>query len=121
MDTRRIYVVVPRTVDSSKPPFKFTMTCGRMAAHACHVSSLIGATGERVADLDVIVLQVASSAALVQVQKSLADSSIAFAEYFDEDHAFTGPLLTAIATYPIEKANAGVLSTLKPWRCACNE
>ena len=121
-DERRIYVLVPRTVDSTKPPHKFTMTCGRMAAHVAHVVGILArAATVDVAEENIIVLSVASSRELSERCEALSAAGILWVDYFDVDHSFEGALLTAIATHPVMRENADALKDLKPWRCACNE
>jgi hypothetical protein len=119
--SKRIYIVIPRTIDSPDPPFKVCMSCGRMAAHASHAAGMLGRKGVPVDDLDLIVLSVGSSEELNSVIEKLKESSVDFVEYRDDDHSFFGTLLTAIALFPIEKGSCQVLNLLKPWRCKCNE
>lgn len=118
----RIYVVVPRTVDSKLPPYKLCMTCGRMAAHVGHVVGVLArASGMDVADLDLIVLSVGSSLDLENLCIRLEGEEISYVEYRDTDKAFEGELLTAVATWPIEREESGPLKKLRPWCCKCNE
>lgn len=115
----RIYVIVPRTVDSDASDYKLCMTCGRMAAHVGHVSGILASDGVNVANEDLIVLSVASSKDLKETATKLKTANIRYVEYWDEDKAFDGKLLTAIATYPVQPPVED-LKALKPWRCKCN-
>ena len=120
--SERVYIVIPRTVDSKLPPYKMSMTCGRMAAHAAHVAAVLTrASGVDVADKDLIVLSVANSADLLATCACLEVENISFVAYRDVDKAFQGELLTAIATWPIERNSSAALKKLRPWCCACNQ
>lgn len=118
----RVYIVIPRTVDSKLPPHKLSMTCGRMAAHAAHVAAVLTrASGVDVADKDLIVLSVKNSYELETVRQNLEREEVSLVEYRDTDKAFEGELLTAVATWPIEKNSSATLKQLRPWCCACNQ
>lgn len=118
----RVYIVIPRTVDSKLPPYKLSMTCGRMAAHAAHVAAVLThASGVDVADKDLIVLSVANSEDLLAVCACLEVENVSFVTYRDVDKAFEGELLTAVASWPIERNSSATLKKLRPWCCACNQ
>jgi len=119
----RIYIVIPRTVDSEKPPFKLCMSCGRMAAHAAHAAAMVQDKRPdiNVSDLDLIVLSVGSSRDLLILRDALKCEGVQSEEYKDVDKAFEGELLTAICTWPIEAKSSKALNALRPWKCACNE
>ena len=123
--SERVYIIVPRTVDSDKPPYKFTMTCGRMGAHTAHAAAKLqkSAWGEHreFENEDIIVLSCASSAELLEAEEALFAQNIAYFEYTDEDHSFEGSLITAIVTAPMEKNSVPFLAKLRPWKCKCNE
>ena len=120
MDDRRIYVIIPRNLDVDGK--KFTMTCGRMAAHAAHVSGILArASGENIADIDLIVLSCANSGELFQVKDFCISFSVLFVEYLDTDKCFDGEVLTAIATYPLSRDMAQNFKLLRPWKCECND
>src|SRR5712692_1054055 len=104
MNGERIYIVIPRNLDSTKPPFKFNMTCGRMAAHAAHAAAILArSSGIDVGDKDIIILSVGNSQDLENLCFDLNRNRIKFVEYRDVDKGFEGELLTAIATWPIAK------------------
>lgn len=118
----RIYIVVPRTVDSKRPPYKVAMTCGRMAGHVGHVSGeLQRASGVDVAAEYLIVLSVANSQELDGLCRALEKENVSFVEYRDPDEPFYGELLSAIATWPVQKYSSPSIIDLLPWRCKCNE
>jgi hypothetical protein len=118
----KVYIIIPRTVDSDKPPFKLNMTCGRMAAHAAHAAGLLTEVeGISIATETVIVLQVASSAEMEEIRLNLHKWNVAYLRYTDTDKAFDGELDTALITYPLTRSQAAPLKQLRPWKCACNE
>lgn len=122
--TGRIYVVVPRTVDSPLPPFKLSMSCGRMAAHVGHAAGLLQDTfpnSVKVRDTDLIVLSVANSIELQEALGRIKEQGIWHVCYLDTDKAFEGELLTAIATLPLDEEQRKVFAGLRPWKCKCNE
>lgn len=119
----RIYVVVPKTVDSPLPPFKLSMSCGRMAAHVGHAAGLLQEflPEAEVAGRELIVLSVPGSPELAEVIVKLEAADIGYVRYLDEDKAFEGELLTAIATAPLDEEQRKVFAGLRPWKCKCNE
>lgn len=123
----KIYVIVPKNVDSDKPPYKIAMTCGKMAAqvgHAIHlltVQMIQDGNGALLED-DFIVLQVKDTAEMHEEREKLIHANIFHIEYRDISNVFEGEVLTALALrLPQWKAEESLLSHLKTWRCACNE
>lgn len=121
MNSARIYIVVPRTV-TAVDETNVTMTCGRMGAQAAHAAGrLVLFDKTRVDDIDLIILEVPNSEALVEIQNELIAASLDYLPYHDEDKVFGGEVLTALAVFPIEKGSFEPLNKLPAWLCDCNK
>ena len=123
-EEKHIYVIIPRTVDSSKPPYKVCITCGRAAAYAFHIAARVQRIlpDEDISMLTTVVLAVPSSKDLEEIIVGLDAEDITTISYGDESSTFEGELTVCSATLPVTKSQvAPILGKLQSWGCACRE
>lgn len=113
-----VYIFVPKTIVSKDLTFKVRMSCGRMAAQAAHISTMLW---QDLTDVNIIILSVKDSTELRKVMNTLAEQRIPHEHYTDDDKVYTGELLTAVVTVPGPKITHPYIKSLQTWRCACDQ
>lgn len=108
----KVYIIVPKTVDS-KPPL--TLSCGFAMAQIAHASMKAGHSFEH----SVIILEVSGSKELKETRTKLLQSGVWVESYWEDSDLFTGKVLTAIVVDPVD-TTPDVLKDLKLWSCNCN-
>lgn len=101
----------------------FTMTSGRIIAHAVHAALKMEEAymGDEVLwECDILILALPHAREFSTLMERFIHKQIPFTRYYDQDKLWEGEQLTAICTFPVSQEQAKVLSDLKPWRCACN-
>lgn len=93
------------------------MPCGRMTAQAAHLTAKLAKKFSRVHAMTTIILEVENSYALDIVPSFLKFKDIGFVEQHDDFPPSPDRILQAVATVPITRKQADMLTGFNLWSC----
>jgi predicted DNA binding CopG/RHH family protein len=119
---KRLYIILPATIDVPETRQIIPMSCGRLFAQAIHVGSKIKQHEKMDPDLETttIVLRVENSKELDAVLDKVKKAGIPWQTFLDtnaEVYGTEAALLTAVAALCSRKKGKSLFFGIDSWKC----